>query len=68
MKTDFETIKIDIKGRVALVSLNRPDSLNALNSQVMAEIVEAFEGIDANPEIAVSVLTGEGRLCCRGRY
>ncbi len=42
MKTDFETIKIDIKGRVALVSLNRPDSLNALNSQVMAEIVEAF--------------------------
>lgn len=66
MKTDFETIKIDIKGRVALVSLNRPDSLNALNSQVMAEIVEAFEGIDANPEIAVSVLTGEGRAFAAG--
>lgn len=64
--SDFETITVETDGRVAIVTLNRPDSLNALNALVMQEIVTAFEAIDRNPEIAVSVLTGAGRAFAAG--
>ncbi|MEM5518357.1 enoyl-CoA hydratase-related protein [Henriciella sp. AS95] len=64
--TDFKTIKVEQKGRVAVVTLNRPDSLNALNAEVMAEVAAAFADIDRNKDIAVSVLTGEGRAFAAG--
>lgn len=64
--TDFKTIKVEQKGRVAVVTLNRPDSLNALNAEVMAEVAAAFAEIDRNKDIAVSVLTGEGRAFAAG--
>lgn len=63
---EFETITVESLGRVAKVTLNRPDSLNALNALVMAEVVAAFEAIDRNPEIAVSILTGAGRAFAAG--
>ncbi len=64
--TDFKTIKVELKGRVAVVTLNRPESLNALNAEVMAEVAAAFAEIDRNRDIAVSVLTGEGRAFAAG--
>ncbi|MEL7042861.1 MAG: enoyl-CoA hydratase-related protein [Pseudomonadota bacterium] len=64
--SDFETITIEAENRIAVVTLNRPDSLNALNAQVMAEVVTAFEAIDRDPEIAVSLLTGAGRAFAAG--
>jgi len=63
---EFETITVETNGRVALVTLNRPDSLNALNALVMKEIVAAFEAIDRDPKLAVSVLTGAGRAFAAG--
>lgn len=66
MSRNYETISFEQKGRVAIVKLNRPDSLNALNSQVMGEIVSCFQSIDADDGIAVSVLTGEGRAFAAG--
>ncbi|MGC6471411.1 MAG: enoyl-CoA hydratase-related protein [Parvibaculales bacterium] len=66
MSRTFETISFEQKGRVAVVKLNRPDSLNALNSQVMGEIVACFESIDVDDSIAVSILTGEGRAFAAG--
>lgn len=64
--SEYETITVEAKGRIAFVTLNRPDSLNALNAQVMAEVVSAFEAIDRDAEIAVSVLTGAGRAFAAG--
>ena len=64
--TDFKTIKVELKGRVAVVTLNRPESLNALNAEVMAEVAAAFAERDRNRDIAVSVLTGEGRAFAAG--
>ncbi|MBA4354412.1 MAG: enoyl-CoA hydratase, partial [Novosphingobium sp.] len=38
----YETILVEQKGAVTLVTLNRPQSLNALNSQVLADLIDAF--------------------------
>ncbi len=64
--TDYKTIKTETQGRVAIVRLNRPDSLNALNQEVMREIAAAFAAIDRDKNIAVSILTGEGRAFAAG--
>jgi enoyl-CoA hydratase len=63
---NYDTITFEHSNRVALVTINRPDSLNALNQEVMAEIATLFAEIDRNPEIAVTVLTGEGRAFAAG--
>ena len=59
--SQYKTITSEQKGRVAIVTLNRPDSLNALNAEIMHEVVDCFAAIDRNKDIAVSVLTGAGR-------
>ncbi|PKP83514.1 MAG: enoyl-CoA hydratase [Alphaproteobacteria bacterium HGW-Alphaproteobacteria-18] len=64
--TTYKTITFEQKGRVALVTLNRPDSLNALNAEIMAEVVDCFAAIDRDRGIAVSVLTGAGRAFAAG--
>ena len=62
----YNTITLEQQGRVAIVTLNRPDSLNALNAEVMAEVADCFAAIDRNKDIAVSVLTGAGRAFAAG--
>lgn len=64
--SQYETLTYDVTGRVAVVTLNRPDSLNALNTAVMRDVVDVFESIDRNSDIAVSVLTGSGRAFAAG--
>ena len=62
----YNTITFEHADRIAWVTINRPDALNALNAEVMAEIVDVFTEIDRNRDIAVSVLTGEGRAFAAG--
>ena len=62
----YDTITFEHNDRIALVTINRPDSLNALNKEVMAEVAHVFGEIDRNKDIAVSVLTGEGRVFSAG--
>ncbi|MEL6323776.1 MAG: enoyl-CoA hydratase-related protein [Pseudomonadota bacterium] len=62
----FETITLERNDRVAVVTLNRPDSLNALNAEIMAEIAAVFAELDRDPEVAVSILTGAGRAFAAG--
>ena len=47
----YETILVDRRGAVTLIVLNRPKALNALNSQVLAELIEAFAAFDSENEI-----------------
>ena len=62
----YNTLTFEQKGRVAVVTLNRPDSLNALNAEVMSELASLAAEIDQNSDIAVTVLTGAGRAFAAG--
>lgn len=56
----FETILVEQRGAVTLITLNRPSALNALNSQVLEELIEAFAAYEADPGQRCAVLTGAG--------
>lgn len=62
----FETIETSIQGRVATIRFNRPDQLNALNTQVMEEVLAAASGFEGNPDIGCLILTGNGRAFAAG--
>ncbi|MCX4530867.1 enoyl-CoA hydratase [Streptomyces sp. NBC_01669] len=62
----YETILVERKGSTALLTLNRPKALNALNLQVMNEVVEAMEALDRDPETGCVVLTGSAKAFAAG--
>jgi enoyl-CoA hydratase len=62
----YETILVERRDRVTLVTLNRPQALNALNSQVLAELLDAFAAFDADPEQGCAVLTGSAKAFAAG--
>ncbi|GEP47292.1 enoyl-CoA hydratase [Microbacterium saccharophilum] len=64
--TDFETILVETRGRVGWITLNRPEALNALNSQVMRDVVAAAEEFDADDSIGAIVVTGSERAFAAG--
>ena len=62
----YETILVEQRGAVTLVILNRPKALNALNSQVLGELITAFAAYDADPTQGCAVLTGSERAFAAG--
>ena len=63
---DFETILLERRGRVAIITLNRPKALNALNSTVMREVGDLVTELDADPGVGAIVLTGSERAFAAG--
>ncbi|CAM2873236.1 enoyl-CoA hydratase [Skermania piniformis] len=64
--TDFETIIVERRERVALVTLNRPKALNALNFQVLADLQAAFTEFDRDPAVGAVVITGSAKAFAAG--
>ena len=62
----FETILVEQRGAVTLVTLNRPQALNALNNQVLTELIAAFAAYDADPAQRCLVLTGSEKAFAAG--
>ena len=62
----FETLLFEVRGHVALVSLNRPERLNAMNRTMLRELNEACDFIETDDSIFVAVLTGEGKSFSSG--
>jgi enoyl-CoA hydratase len=56
----YETILVELADGIALVTLNRPKVLNALNALMIAELRRAFAALDADPDVRVAILTGAG--------
>ncbi|MEZ3160345.1 enoyl-CoA hydratase [Microbacterium sp. BWT-B31] len=64
--TDYETILVRQEGRVGWITLNRPQALNALDSQLMGDVVAAAEAFDADPGVGAIVVTGSERAFAAG--
>jgi enoyl-CoA hydratase len=62
----YETILVDRRGAVSLIVLNRPKALNALNRQVLDELIDAFAAFDADDGQRCAVLTGSERAFAAG--
>ncbi|NNC48306.1 MAG: enoyl-CoA hydratase [Sphingomonas sp.] len=62
----YETVIVEKKGAVTLVTLNRPKALNALNSQVLGELIEVFAAYDADESQRCLVLTGSEKAFAAG--
>jgi 2-(1,2-epoxy-1,2-dihydrophenyl)acetyl-CoA isomerase len=61
----YETIRLEIEDGLAVLVLNRPDKMNALTTQMRAEVTDALKR--AGREARVVVMTGEGRAFCTGQ-
>ncbi|MGR3617757.1 MAG: enoyl-CoA hydratase [Paracoccaceae bacterium] len=62
----FETIIVELQDHVSLIKLNRPDALNALNSQLLGELCEALEEADSNDKVRCIVITGSEKAFAAG--
>jgi enoyl-CoA hydratase len=64
--TDYETIRVEQRDRVGLITIDRPEALNALSLQVMRELTEAAAVLDADRETGCIVITGSERAFAAG--
>lgn len=62
----FQTILVDTKGHVGVITLNRPKALNALNSEIIAEIAQALDGFEADEAVGCIVITGSEKAFAAG--
>ncbi len=63
---EYETIIVEVRGKVGLVTLNRPKALNALNSRVLGEVLAALKALEADRDIGATVLTGSEKAFAAG--
>ena len=61
-----EVVTLERLGRVAILRINRPEALNALNSQVMTEMVEKAASMDADRDVGCMVITGSDKAFAAG--
>jgi len=59
-------IKVDVENEVAIVTLNRPQAMNALSRELRTAIAETFEKLESDPAVRVVILTGAGKAFCAG--
>ncbi|UVO51557.1 crotonase/enoyl-CoA hydratase family protein [Sphingomonas sp. SUN019] len=62
----YEQIRYDIADGIATITLHRPEKLNAFTGQMMAEMIDAFDQVDADDAVRCVIVTGEGRAFCAG--
>jgi len=63
---DVETVILKKEGHIATITMNRPEMMNALNIQMLQEMVAAIDEIARNDDVRVVILTGAGRVFCSG--
>lgn len=59
-------IQTEVRDKVGLIRINRPEALNALNGTVMSEMAQALEAFDADPSVGAIVITGDARAFAAG--
>ena len=59
-------VTLEWEGHIALITMNRPEALNALNRQVLEELSQVLDQVEADPELYVAIVTGAGRSFVAG--
>jgi enoyl-CoA hydratase/carnithine racemase len=62
----FETVLYQVEDGIALVTLNRPEKLNAFNTQMMKDLIAVFDETDRDDAVRAVIVTGAGRAFCAG--
>ena len=62
----FETLAYELEDGVATITLNRPEKLNAFNTQMMKDLIAVFDVTDADDAVKAVIVTGAGRGFCAG--
>ena len=57
----MEFLTYEVRDRIARITMNRPEKLNAINPEMRAELFEAFEDVERNPDVWLAIITGNGR-------
>jgi enoyl-CoA hydratase len=63
---DYETITLESDGPIAVLMLNRPRRLNAINQRMLSEIQSACDAVEADADVRALVVTGAGKAFCSG--
>ncbi|WP_322046475.1 enoyl-CoA hydratase/isomerase family protein [Paraburkholderia sp. J67] len=63
---EFNTLLVDIKDKIALVTLNRPEKRNAQNAEMRNEIIDCFDILGARDDVSVIIITGAGSVFSAG--
>jgi 2-(1,2-epoxy-1,2-dihydrophenyl)acetyl-CoA isomerase len=66
-QANYETLLIDLKDQVAILRMNRPQSMNALERQLCLDLVECLRILSECEEVRVVIITGSGKAFCAGR-
>jgi 2-(1,2-epoxy-1,2-dihydrophenyl)acetyl-CoA isomerase len=62
----YEHLQYEVEGHVGILTLNRPERLNAMNRQLQEELLEAIADVHGDDDVRVLVITGAGRGFCSG--
>jgi enoyl-CoA hydratase/carnithine racemase len=62
----YETILYDVRERIATITFNRPDRLNAISPEMVQELKQAYAAAEADPDVWTLLVTGSGRAFCAG--
>jgi enoyl-CoA hydratase/carnithine racemase len=65
-RMDYETIRYGVEDRIATITFNRPDQLNAMNPQMVRELRHAYAAAESDDTVWTIVVTGAGRAFCAG--
>ena len=63
---DYTQIRYEVADRIATITLDRPEQLNAFTGTMMHELIDAFDRVDADDDVRVVIVTGSGRGFCAG--
>jgi len=64
--SNFDVVKLELEDRVAIVTLNRPEKLNAINLEMKQALDKVLDEIQSNESVKVVIIKGEGRAFCAG--
>lgn len=62
----YQTLIVEVEDKIALVRLNRPEAMNALNGQLIGELADALGALDADDKVRCIILTGSEKAFAAG--